>query len=564
MVHRIEMINKTATFLFIGLYIILYLLPLGGHPLFIPDETRYAEIPREMVASGDWIVPRLNNLRYFEKPVMGYWLSAISLSVFGENDFAVRLPTALSTGLTALLIFYLCVNCCGRKSKLPWLATFVYLTTIGVKAIASTAVLDTPLTLFLTASLVVFFKACEQHPGSSREQFFLFLAGLLAGCAFLTKGFIAFAVPVLAVAPYLLWQRRWTDLFRMLVLPVIGALLVSLPWAILIHQREPDFWNYFFWYEHVHRFLAENAQHAEPFYYFLLVLPAMFMPWTMLLPAAITGIWKNRKNPPASERRLLLFCFCWFLFPFLFFTASSGKLLTYILPCFPPLTILFTCAVMRWLDTDLKKRNHIQWAIGIVMMTLFLVLIAISGLHLFGPERLWIFDRSWKWLLLVSVIAIMLLLLHSAFSNKQEIRKLLFFGLSFAILLFTVQFTIPTLSLNRKAPGPFLSRHAENISADTFVLSGQDVIRAVCWYLKRNDVYMLVNAGELKYGVAHEKTNKSRLLNMTEIRAFIDEHKGKVVLILDLGAYNKYWQSLLPQPISVDSSGSRGYLLLRY
>ena len=84
-------------------YLVVYILPLDLRPLMIPDETRYAEIPREMLKSGDWIVPRLNGLRYFEKPPMGYWLNAMSISLFGENGFAVRLSSALAAGLTALL-----------------------------------------------------------------------------------------------------------------------------------------------------------------------------------------------------------------------------------------------------------------------------------------------------------------------------------------------------------------------------------------------------------------------------------------------------------------------------
>ena len=555
--------SKTKAGLLIALFAVLYLLPLMNRPLFIPDETRYAEIPREMVASGDWIVPRLNGLRYFEKPVMGYWLSAVSLSIFGENNFAVRLPSALSTGFTACLVFFLCSWCCSKKSRLPWLATFVFLTTLGVKGIATVAILDTPLTLFLTATLVLFFLATEAQAGSSRERSFLFCAGLLAGCAFLTKGFLAFVVPVLAVAPYLLLQRRWTDLFRMLVLPVIGALLVSLPWVLLIHQREPDFWNYFFWHEHVHRFLSDNAQHVEPFYYFMVVLPVMLMPWTMLLPAAMTGVLGNRVKQTGAKGRLLSFCLCWFLFPFLFFTASSGKLLTYILPCFPPLVILFTYGILQWLDKAKGKRNFIQWPIGILMALMFLVLIIITGLHLFGPERLWIFNKSWKWLLLVSSIGAMLLLLYNAFRNKQESQKIILFGLSFAILLFTIQFTIPTLTLSRKALGPLLSRHATTITADTYVISGEQVIRAVCWYLKREDVYML-DVGELTYGVEHEDSHESRLLSIAETSTLIATHKGEIVMILDGEEYTEDWQSVLPPPVSIDSNGSRGYLLLRY
>ncbi len=558
------MTNKISAALLLALFAVLYLVPLQGHPLFIPDETRYAEIPREMVASGDWVVPHLNGLRYFEKPVMGYWLSALSLTVFGENDFAVRLPSALSTGLTALLIYFLCMSICGRKSKLPWLATFVFLTTAVVKGIASLAVLDTPLSLFLTATLVLFFLATEAESGSSKERRLLFAAGLLAGCAFLTKGFLAFAIPVFAAAPYLLMQRRWRDLLRMLILPLAGALLISLPWALLIHQREPEFWNYFFWYEHVHRFLSDTAQHSEPFSFFLTALPVMFMPWTLLLPVAVIGAWKNRRKHGGAESRLLLFCCCWFVFPFLFFSASSGKLLTYILPCFPPLAILFSYVMLHWMDGDREKSRYFQWVLVMLMLLMVCGIIVLACLHLFGPERLWIFNRSWKWLLLVAILGGMLILFSSAYRSRVNQNTILLFGLSFGLLLFSFQFTIPTMTLNRKAPEALLLRNRAHISPDTYVLSSANVVQAVCWYLKRDDIYLLASAGELAYGVEHDDSNTQRLLSMDEASSFIIENRGNVVLVVDLGVYTTYWQKLLPKPVSVDSSGRKGFLLLRY
>jgi hypothetical protein len=91
----------------IGIFVLLYIVPLGIRPIILPDESRYAEIPREMIVSGDWIVPHLDGLRYFEKPVLGYWLNALSIKLFGENAFAVRFPSALATGISAFIVFML-------------------------------------------------------------------------------------------------------------------------------------------------------------------------------------------------------------------------------------------------------------------------------------------------------------------------------------------------------------------------------------------------------------------------------------------------------------------------
>ena len=138
------MTRRISLSLLFAVFVVLYLLPLAMRPLFIPDETRYAEIPREMVKTGEWVVPRINGIRYFEKPVMGYWLTAASIKAFGENNFSVRLSTALSTGLVAILIFFLCSVCLGRQSPLPGLAALAYLTSLGVVVLGNVAVLDTP------------------------------------------------------------------------------------------------------------------------------------------------------------------------------------------------------------------------------------------------------------------------------------------------------------------------------------------------------------------------------------------------------------------------------------
>lgn len=545
--------------LLLFLFLILYLLPLAGRPLFIQDETRYAEIPREMIQTGDWVVPRINGLRYFEKPALGYWLTTISLKSFGENNFAVRLPSALTTGLTILLIIFLSSRNCQAESCAPHLAALVYMTSLGVAAIGTFAILDAPLTFFLTATLVSFFFAQEQSPGSTRELSLLFLSGVFAGFAFLTKGFLAFAVPVLTVGPYLIFQGRWRDTLRMLWGPVLGAILISLPWSMLIHFREPDFWHYFFWNEHVRRFLSDSAQHEQPFWFFIAVLPAMFLPWIMMAPAVGIGLWKKQWIC-RSEYRLLVFCLCWFVFPFLFFSASKGKLITYILPCFPPLAILTGLGLDQLLSNT--KVKNMQRGIFVTILLASGALLTLTGLQLFGSEQVQLFQRTWKWLLLSSGLIAMIMFLKAAYRNEQVGYKIIFFALSIAALIFAAHFTIPNVTLNMKAPGPLIKRNEQFITPATYVLSGDEVVRAVCWYLKRDDIFLVERAGELQYGLDYEK-ERYRKLSPQAAGKFVRNNRGRTVLICTHKDYSR-WQPFLPPPVSIDSSGSNGYLLLRY
>ena len=141
----------------IGIFLLLYILPLGIRPIIIPDESRYAEIPREMIASGDWIVPRLNGLRYFEKPVMGYWLNALSIKLFGENAFAVRFPSAAATGLSAFMVFLLIRRFSGGTTAATQ-AALIFLTSFIVFGIGTFNILDSMLAMFVTASMTSFFS----------------------------------------------------------------------------------------------------------------------------------------------------------------------------------------------------------------------------------------------------------------------------------------------------------------------------------------------------------------------------------------------------------------------
>jgi 4-amino-4-deoxy-L-arabinose transferase len=230
-------------------YFAVYLVNLDTRPLARMDEFRYSEISREMLASGNWVAPRLNGLRYFEKPVLGYWVGAGSLALFGENNFAGRFPSALAAGMTALFIGLLGARL-WRNRGTGILAAFIYLTSLAVFGIGTINILDSLLTLWLTLTIGGYLWAWQEPEDRSRNILKIGV-GVACGLAFLTKGFLALVVPIIVVVPFLAWRRNWKELFAGLWLPFGVAFFVALPWALLIHQQEPDFWHYFFWEEHI-------------------------------------------------------------------------------------------------------------------------------------------------------------------------------------------------------------------------------------------------------------------------------------------------------------------------
>jgi len=556
-------LNKRYALLLLSFYLLTYILPLGARGLVVPDETRYGEIPREMIANGDWVVPHLNGLRYFEKPVLGYWVHAISILLFGENNFAVRLPSAMAVGLSALLIYIIVRRISYLENEdegyMSVLSALIFLSCFEVFGVGNTAVLDSLFSFFVTASISAFYFASETSQGSAKENGFLMLSGLACGLAFLTKGFLAFAVPVLCLAPYLIWERRYADLLRMSWLPILIAVLVALPWSILIHLREPDFWRFFFWNEHVRRFMADNAQHKESFWFFFLVSPAMFMPWTFLIPAAATGMRKLISDS-GIQGRFIRFSLCWLVMPFLFFSVSDGKLLTYILPCFPPFAILMAFGFSNIFKR--KRKNVFQWGVAVTVIFFSLILLALMYVQLFGYQGFRPYGQPWKLIMFSNSLIVIIICCLWVFKDSKSFKKVMLIGLSPLLLFFIIHFLIPDLTVEKKVPGILLERNRQNLSHDTIIISDENTIRAVCWYLHRDDVYLLENGGELNYGLAYSDAS-GRLIGIKSAVGLIKRNRGKIILIARVKNVLR-WQDQLPIPVFQDDSGPDGYVLWGY
>ncbi|MCK9174917.1 MAG: phospholipid carrier-dependent glycosyltransferase [Desulforhopalus sp.] len=598
----------------------VYILPLGERNLIRPDEMRYAEIPREMLVSGQWIVPKLAGAVYFEKPPLGYWLGAYSEKYFGENNFAVRLPSAAATGGTAVLLFFLVWRALFRsREKVPRvkmkrkerraaklavkqevlavkesggeilsppsplltgsLAVLIYLSCAEVFAIGTTALLDAVFTFFLTGCIVSFFAATEARRGSLREWILLIFAGLFCAAAFLTKGFLGIALPVLVLVPWLIWQRRFVDLFRMGWLPLLLAFFVTLPWVLQINWWAKDFWHYFIFNEHLRRFMGENAQHGQPFWYFFPGGAMMSFPWVLMIPAAAAGFLQRGLFDPQPgtplnlERRLLRFSILWFLLLLLFFSASHGKLMSYILPCFVPFAVLMAQGLSR-LFSNREGRELFQGGVVVVSLIGFVALGLLLYVQIFGMEGLThftgepggtpLFADSGKAGLVGAGLAAMLLLLSAA-RHGRGIGKVFAFGIAPLLLFSVMPWTVPDRMEVSRMPGPLLESFAHRISPDDIIISGDSSLRAVCWYWKRSDVFAVEWAGELDYGFTRKDARlkgEKRILTLTDIRRLVKEYPNRIVLVIR-SVYTHEWESRLPKPLYQKSSGPEGFTIMR-
>jgi 4-amino-4-deoxy-L-arabinose transferase len=535
---------KPVVIALIAVFLLLYIVALGVRPLVRPDETRYAEISREMVATGDWIVPKLDGLRYFEKPVLGYWLNAAAISLFGENAFAVRLPSALAAGISALLVFFM-VRKFGGGGSAALLTAAVFLTSLGVFVVGIFCVLDSVFSMFVTATFVFFFFAWQEIASSRKKNAFFALAGICCGLGFLTKGFIAFVLPVAVIAPFLLWERRWKQLLRIWWVPLIVAVLVALPWCLAIHLRERDFWQYFFWHEHIQRFInPEGDQHSKPLWFYIPAILVGALPWSTWLPNAIAGL-----KGIQFKDSLFRFTVCWFVFPFLFFSASSGKLETYILPCFPPLTILLVMGFLRWYVLPGKEKAYTV-SLYISSITMLIVTLAVI-LTKMGPVaivKIYNADETGKWGLLV--IAFLVCAIFLALAGRQKVinKRLICCCLAPVMLFFCVHFVIPDKFRTVKMPEKFLMQNSSRIRPDSILVSDNYLMPSVCWVYKRDNVYLLERAGEFAYGLSYNGEGY-KLIAVEKFSDFVRENSkhSKVVLITTKRLYDDY-RKALPSP----------------
>ena len=349
---------------FLCIWLCLGLVPLFLRPLWEPDEARYAEIPREMLASGNWLTPRLNGVLYFEKPPLQYWLSGLSMKLFGLHAAAARLPLALAT-----LILLWCAWRLARRlgASQPMWSAFMAATTLLAYICHQILTLDALFSALLVLSLVAAIEAvAARFNDQSRSALLWTLVTFGANAlALLTKGL---AAPVL-LGGILLWSLPWAwklpklrnAILRLLVDPLgwLCFALLGAPWFVLVERANPGHANFFFIHEHFARFASHvHARQGSnnpvlDKLYFVGILLVGLLPW---LAASVTGLRRavaflGHQNGPQSEqaplhRWTIAMLMLAFAVPFLFFSLSGSKLPPYILPVVVPLLAL-ACAFER-------------------------------------------------------------------------------------------------------------------------------------------------------------------------------------------------------------------------
>jgi len=333
--HRLAL--RTASLALLAAFIALWFGGLDHRKLVEPDEGRYAEVAREMLASGDFVTPRLNGFKHFTKPPMQYWMTALAFRLFGVNEWTARLWTAFTGALGLLVVLFTMRRLFGAQAGLAAVAVlagslyYVFFSQVGT--------IDMGLTLFLTSAMCALMLGLEAPAGSASERNWMRVAWLTMGLAILSKGLIGVVLPLLVAAAYAIAERQWS-MWRRLH-PVEGTLLmlaVAAPWFVAVSLRNPEFPAFFFVEEHFARYTTGVHRRTQPVWFFLPLVMVGMLPWTWTALEGVRSAWS--RAPRAGAFQPGRFVAIWAAGILLFFTFSNAKMPAYVLPAVPAIGML--------------------------------------------------------------------------------------------------------------------------------------------------------------------------------------------------------------------------------
>jgi 4-amino-4-deoxy-L-arabinose transferase-like glycosyltransferase len=408
---------------------------LGNRGLNEPDEGRYSEMGREMLVTGDWLVPHLNGVPHYAKPPWIYWCVALSFKLFGFNEWAARLPSAIAAAFTAWVVY-----CFGRKMESVVAGVISSLILVSMGLFFFTARLITPdmvLTACITFSIYCFWS--WQFEGCTRSRW-LWLMYVTMGIGFLDKGLLAIAIVFLTIIPFILIEKRYSYLLHLKLIPgLVLVLAIALPWFLILCQLNPELYDFYLNGEIKDRLVSGHGRYHEVWYH-LAFLPLDCWPWTLFIGYAI-WIHVQRWRASAIDSPISIFLLCWFAVPFIFYSLLNSKLPTYILPVMPPLSLILGVWWGRWVQSSLTAPwwSRLLTACLCPFPVLFVYgfdqyhAILLSGAH---PD--WKFWISWIFYALLAVGLFLIIVLKLIFRLPKALRLSILWIISVGSLHFVI------------------------------------------------------------------------------------------------------------------------------
>lgn len=512
-IRQSNTLNPVSILILVVVYALLWFGTLNYRHLIPSDEGRYAEIAREMLVTGDWVTPRYNGYKYFEKPPLQIWATASAFNIFGVGDWQARLWTALTGFLTIVFIGFTGARIYSARAG--WLAAVALASSPMWVIGGHINSLDMGLSAFLVAALCSLLLA-QNSSNKTHSRNWMWACWAFMALATLSKGIIGIAIPGMVFAVYSITAWDWKIWKRLHI--INGSILflaITAPWFVLIAQRNPEFLEFFFIHEHLQRFTQTAHSRTGPIYFFLPLLLLGFLPWIAQVPGAIAQTWRER-NREFSSGWLLT---CWFVVILGFFSISQSKLPGYIIPLFPALALI----VGSQLDRNLSSGNSLSlpWQ----LQTGFFAILGGIGFFFLGevskqsrPDEIESYAQYTYWI----IAALIALISCSLLALMQSKRNGLSSITSFAGGLFLCALIAGTghETLGRAVSGIDLVKQVKaDIPQKTNFYSVRILDHTVPFYLGKTMI-MVEFPDELEFGVKQEPE-----LWLPTLNAFIERWK---------------------------------------
>lgn len=480
--------------IFFLLFIYLYFYKLGDYGLFNVDEPRYPEVAREMIESNNWIVPYFNYEVRYDKPVLFYWIEALSIKVFGLGEFSARFPSVLSSLICMSFLFYFVKTFYGYIVAL--ITILILMSSIQFAALSRFSITDMTLNAFITSSIVCFF--CGYNFLITSHRFFKLqmtefslwyvFAFIFLALAVLTKGPVAVVLIFLVLFPFFWWVGKLDYFFKhaSFWLGLLLFFLMVLPWYIQIHfATEGEFTKAFFGLHNLSRYTSIVSGHKGSIFYYFLVLAIGFIPWIFFFLQSVFFVFKKglKSLLIGPKEQISWFCFWWFLIVFLFFTVSKTKLLTYILLIFPPLSVLIGVWFYSILQRDITNKGYVIglgvfFCISLLVLLCFLFNFPSSLFNEIKPLKLDLFFLLISFLLLIGVS------MSWSYSLKNVSISISVLFITFLLVYFSViTFLLPRIDRHSQY---LLRSFAKSVPKNVEVATYLVVKPSLTFYAKRH------------------------------------------------------------------------------
>jgi len=523
----------------------IWFLLLGYRDLIDPDEGRYAEIAREMLNSGNWITPRLNGFKYFEKPPLQYWGSAISMALLGETNAAARVWCSGLGFIGALWVGFV-----GRRlygGSAGYFAFLFLISTVLYVGLGHANSLDMGVSALLIIAVGALTLAQSVRHLPVQERNWMLLAWAALAGATLSKGLIGLVLPGGALILYSLWQRDWA-LWRHLHMGkgLLLYLLIAAPWFVAVSQANPEFPHFFFIHEHFERFTSDVHGRTKSNWYFFAVFAIGAMPW---LFSALNGLikppfsWRTEAGKFEASRLLWVYA----IFVFFFFSISHSKLPGYILPMFPALALL--------VGENMAKRKHFiaDGIVAIVLAAIIFIFFIWKVDSIAKPDKLATLVLFRPWIMaavaLIGAAGVSMLLLR-----RQKNLAISIFALCALLGIQMVSWGYQSISELRS------SRTMAAAIQSYLDKSGKDIVeiydvhrydQSLPYYLGRT-VNLVGFTGELEFGIKQEP---QKWLNEADFLP-LWLNSDQAISVLTQTTYAQWQQQKIPMQLIYENSRS--------